>query len=69
MENTGLFMLRKDSERRATLHQILTDYISHVVFNIQESVPQVCEEKNNRSALLITGHSTQHGTNRTVVLV
>lgn len=55
MENTGLFMLRKDSERRATLHQILTDYISHVVSNIQESVPQVCEEKNNRSDLLITG--------------
>ncbi|XP_035528751.1 mitogen-activated protein kinase kinase kinase 5 isoform X2 [Morone saxatilis] len=39
-ENIGLFMLRKDSERRATLHQILTDYISLVVFNIQESVPQ-----------------------------
>lgn len=50
MENTGLFMLRKDSERRATLHRILTDYISHVVSNIQESVPQVCEEH-----LLITG--------------
>ncbi|XP_029307843.1 mitogen-activated protein kinase kinase kinase 5 [Cottoperca gobio] len=39
-ENIGLFMLRKDSERRATLHRVLTDYISHVVFNIQESVPQ-----------------------------
>ncbi|KAA8591771.1 hypothetical protein FQN60_017145, partial [Etheostoma spectabile] len=40
-ENVGLFMLRKDSERRATLHRVLTDYISHVVSNIQESVPQV----------------------------
>uniref|UniRef100_A0A7N5ZQS2 mitogen-activated protein kinase kinase kinase n=1 Tax=Anabas testudineus TaxID=64144 RepID=A0A7N5ZQS2_ANATE len=40
MESTGLFMLRKDSERRATLHRILTDYISHVVSNIQESLPQ-----------------------------
>ncbi|XP_040900393.1 mitogen-activated protein kinase kinase kinase 5 [Toxotes jaculatrix] len=39
-ENMGLFMLRKDSERRATLHRILTDYISHVISNIQESVPQ-----------------------------
>uniref|UniRef100_A0A8C4EL26 mitogen-activated protein kinase kinase kinase n=1 Tax=Dicentrarchus labrax TaxID=13489 RepID=A0A8C4EL26_DICLA len=36
-ENIGLFMLRKDSERRATLHRVLTDYISLVVFNIQES--------------------------------
>ncbi|XP_076594261.1 mitogen-activated protein kinase kinase kinase 5 [Chaetodon auriga] len=39
-ENIGLFMLRKDSERRATLHRVLTDYISLVVCNIQESVPQ-----------------------------
>ena len=43
-ENIGLFMLRKDSERRATLHRVLTDYISHVISNIQESVPQVGEE-------------------------
>uniref|UniRef100_A0AAQ6AGG1 mitogen-activated protein kinase kinase kinase n=1 Tax=Amphiprion ocellaris TaxID=80972 RepID=A0AAQ6AGG1_AMPOC len=39
-ENIGLFMLRKDSERRATLHRVLTEYISNVVSNIQESVPQ-----------------------------
>lgn len=37
-------MLRKDSERRATLHRVLTDYISLVVFNIQDSVPQVREQ-------------------------
>ncbi|XP_031145768.1 mitogen-activated protein kinase kinase kinase 5 [Sander lucioperca] len=42
-ENVGLFMLRKDSERRATLHRVLTDYISDVVSNIQESVPQHVE--------------------------
>lgn len=42
-ESIGLFMLRKDSERRATLHRVLTDYITLVVFNIQESVPQVSE--------------------------
>ncbi|KAM7421278.1 hypothetical protein PAMA_015431 [Pampus argenteus] len=42
-ENISLFMLRKDSERRATLHRVLTDYIGHVVSNIQESVPQLVE--------------------------
>uniref|UniRef100_G3PKL6 mitogen-activated protein kinase kinase kinase n=1 Tax=Gasterosteus aculeatus aculeatus TaxID=481459 RepID=G3PKL6_GASAC len=36
-ENMGLFMLRKNSERRATLHRVLTDYISLVVSNILES--------------------------------
>ncbi|XP_022619973.1 mitogen-activated protein kinase kinase kinase 5-like [Seriola dumerili] len=39
-ENIGLFMLRKDSERRDTLHRVLTDYIGFVISNIQESVPQ-----------------------------
>uniref|UniRef100_A0A8B9JW54 mitogen-activated protein kinase kinase kinase n=1 Tax=Astyanax mexicanus TaxID=7994 RepID=A0A8B9JW54_ASTMX len=29
-ENLGLFLLRKDSERRDTLHRVLTDHISHV---------------------------------------
>uniref|UniRef100_A0A8C9WKE0 mitogen-activated protein kinase kinase kinase n=1 Tax=Scleropages formosus TaxID=113540 RepID=A0A8C9WKE0_SCLFO len=39
-ENMGLFLLRKDSERRATLNRILTDYINTVVCNIQETLPQ-----------------------------
>nr|XP_020484514.1 mitogen-activated protein kinase kinase kinase 5-like [Labrus bergylta] len=43
-ESVGLFMLRKDSERRATLHRVLSDYISLVVFNIQDSVPQVVKK-------------------------
>lgn len=42
-ENLGLFMLRKDSERRDTLHRILTEYISLVVQNIQETLPQAEE--------------------------
>lgn len=40
-ENHGLFMLRKDSERRDTLHRILTEYIDNVVKTIQETLPQV----------------------------
>uniref|UniRef100_A0A671S5P3 mitogen-activated protein kinase kinase kinase n=1 Tax=Sinocyclocheilus anshuiensis TaxID=1608454 RepID=A0A671S5P3_9TELE len=40
-ENLGLFVLRKDSERRDTLHRILTEYISNVVQNIQETLPPV----------------------------
>lgn len=40
-ENLGLFLLRKDSERRTTLHRILTEYITDVVHNIQNTLPQV----------------------------
>ncbi|KAK7893478.1 hypothetical protein WMY93_022630 [Mugilogobius chulae] len=43
-ESVGLFMLRKDSERRATLYRVLTDYISLVVSYIQESGPQTENE-------------------------
>ncbi|XP_016364528.1 mitogen-activated protein kinase kinase kinase 5 isoform X1 [Sinocyclocheilus rhinocerous] len=42
-ENLGLFVLRKDSERRDTLHRILMEYISNVVQNIQETLPQAEE--------------------------
>ncbi|XP_076827875.1 mitogen-activated protein kinase kinase kinase 5 isoform X2 [Brachyhypopomus gauderio] len=38
-EQLGLFLLRKDSERRNTLHKVLTDYIDQVVCNIQDSLP------------------------------
>eukprot|EP00063_Salmo_salar_P047410 XP_014022245.1 PREDICTED: mitogen-activated protein kinase kinase kinase 5-like [Salmo salar] len=42
-ENLGLFLLRKDSERRTTLHRILTEYITDVVHNIQNTLPQQTE--------------------------
>ncbi|XP_072535872.1 mitogen-activated protein kinase kinase kinase 5 isoform X2 [Salminus brasiliensis] len=42
-ENLGLFLLRKDSERRDTLHRVLTDHISLVVGHMQESLPQTEE--------------------------
>ncbi|GAA6103041.1 mitogen-activated protein kinase kinase kinase 5 [Tachysurus ichikawai] len=42
-EHLGLFLLRKDSERRSTLHRVLTDYISQVLDNINESLPQTEE--------------------------
>ncbi|XP_072249938.1 mitogen-activated protein kinase kinase kinase 5 [Leuresthes tenuis] len=53
-ENIGLFMLRKDSERRATLHRVLTDYISHVVSNIQGSVPEYDEGSSLTTNHIIT---------------
>ncbi|XP_043973999.1 mitogen-activated protein kinase kinase kinase 5 isoform X1 [Gambusia affinis] len=42
-ENIGLFLLRKDSERRATLHRVLTDNISYVVTYLLESILQLDE--------------------------
>lgn len=45
-ENLGLFLLRKDSERRTTLHRILTEYITDVVHNIQNTLPQVESERS-----------------------
>ncbi|XP_029359416.1 mitogen-activated protein kinase kinase kinase 5 [Echeneis naucrates] len=52
-ENIGLFMLRKDSERRHTLHRVLTEYISHVISNMQECVPQY-----GKGSSLSTDHIT-----------
>ncbi|CAL8249068.1 unnamed protein product [Lota lota] len=45
-ENMGLFLLRKDSERRATLHRMLTDYITVVVAHIQDALPVHCEDSS-----------------------
>uniref|UniRef100_A0A8C6NHP4 mitogen-activated protein kinase kinase kinase n=1 Tax=Nothobranchius furzeri TaxID=105023 RepID=A0A8C6NHP4_NOTFU len=43
-KDTGFFMLRKDSERRATLHQILTEDQDKVVANLMEALTQGSEE-------------------------
>ncbi|XP_054903264.1 mitogen-activated protein kinase kinase kinase 5 [Poeciliopsis prolifica] len=53
-ENVGLFMLRKDSERRATLHRVLTDYISCVVTYLQESILQLDEGSSLSEDHIIT---------------
>lgn len=40
-KDSGFFMLRKDSERRATLHRILTEDQDKVVRNLMETLAQV----------------------------
>lgn len=40
-KDPGFFMLRKDSERRATLHRILTEDRDKIVTNLQETLTQV----------------------------
>ncbi|KAK7887088.1 hypothetical protein WMY93_026709 [Mugilogobius chulae] len=58
-ESVGLFMLRKDSERRATLYRVLTDYISLVVSYIQESGPQTENEALPLNSLQVVLFSFQ----------
>uniref|UniRef100_A0A8C3AX47 mitogen-activated protein kinase kinase kinase n=1 Tax=Cyclopterus lumpus TaxID=8103 RepID=A0A8C3AX47_CYCLU len=43
-KDSGFFMLRKDSERRATLHHILTEDRDKVVANLMEALKQGSEE-------------------------
>uniref|UniRef100_A0A3B4EW50 mitogen-activated protein kinase kinase kinase n=1 Tax=Pundamilia nyererei TaxID=303518 RepID=A0A3B4EW50_9CICH len=43
-KDSGFFMLRKDSERRATLHRILTEDQAKVVANLMEALAQGSEE-------------------------
>ncbi|XP_061563409.1 mitogen-activated protein kinase kinase kinase 5 isoform X2 [Cololabis saira] len=43
-KDSGFFMLRKDSERRATLHHILTEDQDKVVANLKEALTQGSEE-------------------------
>uniref|UniRef100_A0A8C7GYE4 mitogen-activated protein kinase kinase kinase n=1 Tax=Oncorhynchus kisutch TaxID=8019 RepID=A0A8C7GYE4_ONCKI len=46
-KDTGFFMLRKDSERRATLHRILTEDRDKVVANLVEALKQVILRNHN----------------------
>ncbi|KAI1894863.1 hypothetical protein AGOR_G00120130 [Albula goreensis] len=55
-ENLGLFLLRKDSERRATLHRVLTEYINTVVSNIQETLPQCFPSQQQEGPSLSAEH-------------
>uniref|UniRef100_A0A8C6K955 mitogen-activated protein kinase kinase kinase n=1 Tax=Nothobranchius furzeri TaxID=105023 RepID=A0A8C6K955_NOTFU len=48
-KDTGFFMLRKDSERRATLHQILTEDQDKVVANLMEALTQVNKVLRNHN--------------------
>ncbi|KAJ7341964.1 hypothetical protein JRQ81_008038, partial [Phrynocephalus forsythii] len=43
-KDSGFFMLKKDSERRATLHRILTEDQEKVVRNLMEALAQGTEE-------------------------
>uniref|UniRef100_A0A6Q2XYQ4 mitogen-activated protein kinase kinase kinase n=1 Tax=Esox lucius TaxID=8010 RepID=A0A6Q2XYQ4_ESOLU len=52
-ENMGLFLLRKDSERRATLHRVLSEYITDVVQNIHDTLPQVASVTTEQISELI----------------
>uniref|UniRef100_A0A4W3K4P1 mitogen-activated protein kinase kinase kinase n=1 Tax=Callorhinchus milii TaxID=7868 RepID=A0A4W3K4P1_CALMI len=53
-KDTGFFMLKKDSERRATLHRILSEDQDKVVKNLLESLLQGAEELKLKSEHIST---------------
>uniref|UniRef100_A0A3B4YUM8 mitogen-activated protein kinase kinase kinase n=1 Tax=Seriola lalandi dorsalis TaxID=1841481 RepID=A0A3B4YUM8_SERLL len=53
-KDSGFFMLRKDSERRATLHHILTEDRDKVVANLMEALTQGSEEMKLKPQLIST---------------
>ncbi|XP_058468910.1 mitogen-activated protein kinase kinase kinase 5 isoform X1 [Solea solea] len=53
-KDSGFFMLRKDSERRATLHHILTEDGDKVVANLMEALTQGSEETKLKPQLIST---------------
>ncbi|KAI7800094.1 mitogen-activated protein kinase kinase kinase 5, partial [Triplophysa rosa] len=56
-KDSGFFMLRKDSERRATLHRILTEDREKIVLHLQEALTQGSEEtklKHQHISTLVT---------------
>ncbi|XP_071405245.1 mitogen-activated protein kinase kinase kinase 5 isoform X2 [Pithys albifrons albifrons] len=48
-KDSGFFMLKKDSERRATLHRILTEDQEQVVRNLMEALTQVNKVLRNHN--------------------
>lgn len=52
-KDSGFFMLRKDSERRATLHHILTEDRDKVVANLTEAFMQVWLRRVHRPPVLL----------------
>lgn len=61
-------MLRKDSERRATLHQILTEDREKVVANLMEALTQVGEGRHQQTAVGCSQHFCHVETHISVVL-
>ncbi|CAM4694851.1 unnamed protein product [Leuciscus chuanchicus] len=56
-KDSGFFMLRKDSERRATLHQILTEDREKIVLHLLEALTQGSEGtklKHQHISMLVT---------------
>ncbi|XP_015210076.1 mitogen-activated protein kinase kinase kinase 5 isoform X2 [Lepisosteus oculatus] len=53
-KDPGIFMLKKDSERRATLHKILTEDKDKVVKNLVEALAQGTEETKLKEELIST---------------
>lgn len=51
-KDSGFFMLRKDSERRATLHHILTEDRDKVVANLTEALAQVVKKKSHMKSVV-----------------
>lgn len=51
-KDSGFFMLRKDSERRATLHHILTEDRDKVVANLTEALAQVVKKRSHMKSVV-----------------
>lgn len=50
-KDSGFFLLKKDSERRATLHRILTEDQEEVVRNLMEALAQVKQYRKTAKML------------------
>nr|XP_061806510.1 mitogen-activated protein kinase kinase kinase 5-like [Nerophis lumbriciformis] len=70
-KDSGFFMLKKDSERRATLHHILTEDLDKVVANLMEALTQGSEEMKMKpqhiSTLVVSLADFVRGADRKVI--